>query len=507
MRIVTSDTMRAIDSQTIKSGRVSGSILMERAGVGAAKEICKFLENGIHENFQKRIVCFCGKGNNGGDGFVIASEMFRNGFDVVAHLACEVDELVGDALHFFKLLPLEVQVSTKSSTFEIFKGDVVVDCLLGTGITSNLREPYLSIVTAINSSHSIVVAIDSPTGLCGNTGSILGEAVLADLTLTIGLPKIGLFRQEGPEKSGVLKVIKIGFPDDIINSFSSEGVLIDAAMIQPLFKRKSHSSHKYNTGVSLIIGGSANYKGAPSLASKASARAGAGMVTCVTPGDAIKCSFDSVICIGESETMDGDFDESCGQRILEYVKKSPSVVVGPGMRGVSSEESLVAEILKTDLDVVVDAGALVHLSKLVDRLQERKGLTVLTPHTGELKRLGASLGCLESCNEKMAAKVSEKLNAIVVLKGQFSRVVYPDGEVVINSSGSQALATAGSGDVLAGIIGSFLSQFDDGRLAVAAAVFVHGLCGERRENGLRSMVADDLIAYLPKVLKELSPYN
>ncbi|MCM8533972.1 MAG: NAD(P)H-hydrate dehydratase [Lentisphaeraceae bacterium] len=506
MRIVTSDTMRSIDFQTIKSGRILGEVLMKRAGAGAAQEIQKYLENGIHENFKKRIVCFCGKGNNGGDGFVIATEMYEKGFAAVVYLACDQSHLSGDALHFFELLPPAVQVFGPTDHFKVSVGDVLIDCLLGTGVKSDLREPYLSLVSEINKSNSLVISIDSPTGLCGNTGSVLRKSVLADITLTIGVPKLGLFLKSGPEKVGVLKVINIGFPQDIIEEFPAEGTLIDSAMIQTLFKRKPHSSHKYNAGVSLIVGGSARYKGAASLASKASARAGSGMVTCLTPGASPKCSFDSVICIGEEENEEGDFAESCGQRLDEYINKSPSIVIGPGMRGVSSEFSLVEAALKTGLDVVIDAGALSHLAALENVVRERNGVTVLTPHTGELKRLAINLGCSEVCYENMAVPISKKLNVIVVLKGQFSRVVYPDGKVLTNSSGSQALATAGSGDVLAGIVGSLLCQFEDKELAVAAGVFIHGLCGERRQNGLRSMVADDLIDYLPKVLKELSPY-
>ena len=266
MKIVTSEVMRKIDQETIERGFVSGSVLMERAGLAAVEEIFKFVER-IHERFRKQFVVLCGKGNNGGDGYVIAKAMFDIGLKVKVLAVVPERDLQGDALYHAKLLPSGLSVEKLDGDVVFKHGQILIDCLLGTGLSNNLTEPYLSIVSKVNASGLPVISIDIASGLNGTTGEICGDAVLADLTVGIGLPKTGYFTVEGASCTGVLKCVDIGFPREVIDGYAAEGLLISYEEVSGLFLRRPHNSHKYRCGNVAIIGGSKNYMGAVKLAS------------------------------------------------------------------------------------------------------------------------------------------------------------------------------------------------------------------------------------------------
>ncbi|MCH2206154.1 MAG: NAD(P)H-hydrate dehydratase [Lentisphaerales bacterium] len=504
MKIVTAEVMRGIDKETIEKGYVSGVVLMERAGVGAAKEILNFAA-GLHEKFRKQFVILCGKGNNGGDGYVIAKVLFEKGYDVKVLATTSLSDLVGDALYHAKLLPTEVMLEefTEETSFE--SGQILVDCLLGTGLSKSLREPYLKLVSKINKSGLPVVSVDIASGLNGTTGNICGDAVVADLTVAIGLPKIGYFSSGGAACTGVLKCIDIGFPKIIVDHFVAEGQIISSEDISGLFVRRSHSVHKYRCGNVAVIGGSKKYMGAVKLASAAAARAGAGMVSCFYPGSGEAPKLDSIISVGIEPCVDGNFHETAAEAIRESLAKVNTVVFGPGLIASASAKEMLAVMLRTDCRIVLDAGALSLVADLHKLISASENDIVLTPHSGEIQRLGKILG-LSGSDFEVAAEIVQRMGVFIVLKGQFSRIFKPDGTYVINSSGCSKLATAGSGDVLAGVIGAFSAEFNDFYKSVGAAVFVHGLAGDMTDKGIRGTVADDLVETLPEVLKSLSPY-
>ena len=498
MRIITSDTMRSIDHKTISEGHVEGRILMERAGVGAASEILKYSKL-LNKKFRSRYVIVCGKGNNGGDGYVIAKCLFEAGKSVKVLSVCPVDELKGDALYHANKLPAAVEFELYKNRSDFDKGDFIVDCLLGTGLASDVKEPYSHIIKSINESNCPVASLDIASGLNGNNGKVQGIAVQADITLTIGFPKTGLLQNDGPKYTGRLKCIDIGFPEKVAQEFPSEGEMVCEHELRPVFKRRAASSHKYKFGNVLVIGGSKNYGGAPFLAACAAARSGAGMVSVLYPDSVKPSGYDSLIKISAESNNSGVFSKKSALELRTQLVKKDSLVVGPGMTGDKEELFILETAMKSELALVADAGAL-SLIAANGNLLDRKELTVLTPHTGELTRLLKGLG-VES-----AEALAKKFKCYVLVKGQFSQLYTPQGKCLTNSTGCNALATAGSGDVLAGIIGAFLSWNQDETEAISSAVAVHGLCGEYSPRGVYSSIADDFVEQIPTVLKSLSPY-
>lgn len=499
MKIFTSDTMRSIDHKTISGGYVEGRILMERAGVGAAKEVLKFSEH-LDSRFSQRFVIVCGKGNNGGDGYVMAKFFHENNRDVKILSVCEIDELNGDAHFHASKLPkgIPFEKITKEITFD--SGDFIIDCLLGTGLNSKVREPYCFIIEAINSSGCPVAALDIASGLNGNDGKVLGVAVKADLTLTVGFPKTGLFLNQGPEFSGRLKCIDIGFPECVVKKFKSAGELICEHELREFFPRRGHGIHKYQCGNILVVGGSKRYGGAPLLAAGAAARSGAGMVTVAFPDTVVPSGPAGLIKVPLKCSKSGTFSRKSALEVRGLLDKKDVVIVGPGMTGDEEELYLLETVFNSKKTIVADAGALIHLAENPELL-DREAVTVITPHAGELKKL------LDKIGDADAQELALRGKCFVVVKGQYTEVIAPNGESIKNSTGSSALAVAGSGDVLSGIIGAFLGWSEKRVLeTVAAAVAVHGLCGEISQFGIYGNTADDLIDHIPVVMKSLSPF-
>ena len=499
MKIFTSDTMRSIDHKTISGGYVEGRILMERAGVGAAEEVLKF-SRFLDPKFSQRFIVVCGKGNNGGDGYVMAKYFHEKGHNTKILSVCEIDDLSGDALFHARKLPKAVRFELIKDDITFESGDFIIDCLLGTGLNSEVRKPYSSIIESINSSGCPVAALDLASGLNGNDGKVLGVAVKADITLTIGFPKKGIFQNQGPEYSGRLKCIDIGFPQKLVDEFESAGELICEHELRNFFPRRGHDTHKYKCGNILIIGGSKNYSGAPMLAAGAAARSGAGMVTVAFPDSVVPSGPAGLIKVPLQSSKSGTFSRKSALEVRNLFDKKDVVVVGPGMTGDEEELYLMETIFNSKKTVVADAGALLHLAKKPELLN-REAVTVITPHAGELKRL------LEKIGDRDTKELALRGKCFVVVKGQYTEVISPNGETVKNSTGCSALAVAGSGDVLSGMIGAFLGWSEKRALeTVSAAVAVHGLCGEVSQFGTYGNTADDLIDHIPVVMKGLSPF-
>lgn len=503
MKIVTSEVMREIDTKTIDGGFVEGKVLMKRAGDEASKEIVRYLSR-IHENFKEKLVVLCGKGNNGGDGYVIAKDLHDRGFQVEVHSVCPIDELKGDALFHAENLPKAVPVLSllKSSIFN--SGYVLIDCLLGTGLKEALREPFHTIVDNINSSRLPVISVDIASGLNGTSGEVKSAAVVADLTIAIGLPKTGYFSESGPEHTGQLVCVDIGFPEEIISMFDGHGEMIDNKILEDLIVRRGHGFHKYRCGNVVVIGGSRRYMGAVALSASASARSGAGMVTCIHPDRAMPVSYKSIISIAVDSEGEG-FAKSCVKDILDNISKADVIVIGPGMIDSVGAKTIFSELLSGNSRLVIDAGALGYVAWFEEKIKNYPAEIVLTPHSGELRRLAKSLG-ITGTDSELACIISSRLNVCLVLKGQFSKVYDIDGSFCINRSGSSTLATAGSGDVLAGIIGAFAAEFDYFYKSVCAAVYIHGLSVDYNDKGVRGTIADDLVESIPQVLQSLSPF-
>ena len=492
MKIVSASSMRELDRKTIDGGYISGAVLMERAGLACAEEILDFSE-GLKKKDCRRFVILCGKGNNGGDGYVIAKTLSeKSDVEVIVVALFEVEEFSDDATYHYNRISSSVRVV---ESWQFSYGDFVIDCLLGTGVKGEVREPYLSLIRNLNEIYLPTVAIDICSGVNGDDGSVENVAVEADLTICVGLVKTGNVFNRGGEISGVLSCVDIGFPKVLEDELKSEGSLFLEADALKLRKRPESTGHKYQRGSVFVVGGSDCYSGAPLLAVEAAMRAGAGMGKVLMPsytGDLFRRSLAPVQI--PYITDKGILDEGAFDLFLKNSRKTTCLLVGPGMKGNFEESKLLKKILEVETDIVIDAGALNFVSKLQEKIIAHRGVVVLTPHDGELKNLMKSVLGHKEIDEYSIRELSRKLDVILVKKGRLSRVFSPKGELSINSSGSIALATAGSGDLLAGMIAAKLSNKEITAFeAVCLAVYEHGCLAGMNRFLHELLIVDDFL--------------
>ena len=511
MKTVSSLQMRELDKLTIKSG-VPGGVLMERAGTGAGGYILEFISS-LHPSHVKRFIVLAGKGNNGGDAHVVARFLSQNSSIPVKVLSiCHLNELSGDAkLNAEKLpanVPCEFRKDLKTEDFQ--PGDIIIDGLLGTGISGILRPPYDNWIGTVNSLNLPVISLDIPSGLNGDAGSIAGFALKADLTITIALPKKGMIAGNGPSLCGRIRCVDIGIPSGLIEKIGSGTEMIFDSDVQKFIGRLDMNSHKGANGHVLVAGGSRKYNGAPFLSAEAALHAGAGLVTVAIPESVQPIQRMLALIVRKiPDEGTGYFSSSSVQELAKLIEKSDSVVMGPGIGDVTSVIKMMISLCNFDKPAVFDADALNIISQLPDILLKRKSPSILTPHPGEMKRLlkGFDLEhLLEAERSAQAVGLAEKTDSVVVLKGNRTLIAAKGKPLSVNSSGSPALATAGTGDVLSGMIGSFMAQglapFD----ASVCAVFIHGLAGENGKFGMRGLTADDLPRLIPEAMKKISPF-
>lgn len=504
--------MRGLDARTIAAG-TPGTELMRRAGEGAAEIIAAWVEK-FHPAHVQRFVLLAGKGNNGGDAYVAAAHLRRiRREEVVIYSVCELSELKGDAAFYASALAAGIRVEVKNelASDDFRKGDIIIDGLLGTGSSGELREPFPSWIKAVNSSELPVAALDIPSGLDGSSGEIVSDAIKADLTVTIELPKCGLVTGRGAEYCGSIRVVDIGIPEEFINETPSPFSVIFEEDARALLGRLPAQSHKNSKGRVLVIGGSSNYPGAPLLSAEAALRSGTGLVTLAIPASASRVSTISraIILREIPDGGSGFFNFRSLDRLAELISVHDAVVTGPGLSTEKEVFEIVEMIASCGKPIVLDADAL-NIISLNPGMLKPNPKCIITPHPGEMRRLLAGFGMEElSYADRItqASEFSKKVGIITVLKGNKTVVSDISGErIAVNSSGSPALATAGSGDVLSGITGTFLAQGFEAEKAAAAAVFIHGLCGEISPFGNRGTIADDLPRLLPEVLKRISPF-
>lgn len=504
--------MRTLDRMTINSG-TPGAVLMERAGFGAASEILEFAA-AFHARHVKRIVIIAGKGNNGGDGFVIARRLYEiASYPVTVWLVCNPDALDGDARDQFKRLPGAVTVEQlqHDETAPFQRSDIVIDCLLGTGINGTVREPFATMIHRINEAQLPVVAIDVPSGLDADTGAAAGVAVRADLTITIGLPKTGLFTADGIVLRGRVRLVDIDIPASFIHEADSAFDSVFADDVCRSLRRLPAAHHKGDMGRILIVGGSCLYPGAPMLAGSGALRSGGGLVTVAYPasiGPLLRPHERALILRPIEDAGSGYHRKPDNETVANLIDDQDVVVVGPGLAAQPESAELVQHLLNTRKTMVLDADALAVLGK-PHAVLPRPALTVITPHPGEMRRIlaAAKMGIHNDDDRvAVAVAVANAFGAFVVLKGPATIVAAPDGRYSLNTTGTAALASGGTGDVLAGMIAAFLCQIDDPFAAVQTAVFLHGLAAELAPGGMRTFVADDLPATIGRAMSLVSPF-
>ncbi|HWE13972.1 MAG TPA: NAD(P)H-hydrate dehydratase [Solirubrobacteraceae bacterium] len=492
--LLDADQQRAADRWAIEERGIPSIALMERAGAGLADVVRARAPAG-------RVVVVVGKGNNGGDGLVAARRLRDEGREVVVLLLAEADELRGDARA--NLERLSGPAPQPFAPAALAGAAAVVDAILGTGFSGEPREPARTAIAAINAQAgaSVVVACDVPSGVDGSTGEIAGEAVRAHATATFHAAKPGLWISPGKVHAGDIHVLDIGIPEDAPVEPSIG--LIDPAAIDEV-PRRGGDSTKFAAGAVVVCGGSTGLTGAPSMACESAMRAGAGYVTALVPAS-LNIVFEQRLLEVMSVPLpdvDGSLAPDALDIVLERAERAGALVLGPGLgREDGAFELARAVAQRAGIALLVDADGLNAHAGRLGSLAGRSAPTVLTPHAGELARL---LECdsaeVAAHRLRCARRAAAEAQAIVVLKGDDSIVAAPDGRAAVSRGGAPALATAGTGDVLSGIVGAFLSKRMDPFVATCAGVFVHARAGQlaARAIGTEGVIARDVIELLPR---------
>ena len=516
MKVVTAAEMRKIDQDTIDGIGIPGIVLMETAG----SEIVRAIEH--HYPTAHRFGIFVGKGNNGGDGLVIARQLAHVGREVHIFLVSPPDSFTGEARTNLDIaynlgLRIEETFTDVSTYVRNFRCDLLVDAIFGTGLHSDVREPISTIISEINKLSIPILAVDLPSGLDADTGRPLGICVQADRTVTIGLPKRGLLLQPGVELAGQLEIVDIGFPQQVI---SAQNINVnwtteeEAANWLPM---RASDSHKGSYGRVLVIAGSTGMTGAASLTSEAALRAGAGLVTLAIPkrlNAILEVKLSEVMTLPLPETENGSLAESATQSILEYAEKTKSILaIGPGLSQHPETVMLVHQLIKGNserglgLRMVVDAdglNALAEAKELIPLLGEE---AVLTPHLGEMERLtGTPISSLATDKISTAEEFTQKYGLTLVLKGAPTVTSNLHGEVWINATGNPGMATAGMGDVLTGVIAGLIAQNVPSATAATLGVYLHGLAGDIAAEtiGMPGLIAGDVLKTIPHAISSLA---
>lgn len=514
MKVVSVSQMKSMEKRTIDEFGTSGETLMERAGFGAGEIILNYTRL-LAQNHVKRFILLAGKGNNGGDAYVVARYLHWNTpKEVKIYAVCHPSELSGSAMKHAMELPREVSCEVKTELAEAdFKdGDIIIDGLLGTGTNGPLRQPYLNWIETVNTLSLPVISLDIPSGLNADDGSISAAAIKADLTITMGLPKTGLLRGSGPDFAGMLRCIDIGIPAKYIEEAAKIfPELVMASDIKKTFSRIPQKSHKASRGRLLIIGGSKDYPGAPFLSARSALRSGAGMVFLAIPDTVESIPWiDSSIILRKikSSQSTGTFSAESIDAIREIAEDCDAIVIGPGMTRNPEILPLMKYICALDKPKLFDADALNMIAENPD-IYVKNDNNVFTPHIGEMQRLLKGFGYNRLEDDEpfdQAGEFAYKKGVTLLLKGHRSIIASPEGDIRVNSSGGPALATAGTGDVLAGVIGAFMAEGMYIYDAVCIAAFIHGLAGEISHHGTRGTTADDLPFLIPQAMKEISPF-
>ncbi len=508
MKVLTSSQMREVDRRSMELG-IPGLILMENAG----HRVVEFLAQRFSPLSQRRVVILCGKGNNGGDGLVVARQLFTRfrprRLDVV--LAADPASLSGDAAANCRMLQACGCLLHREIDARMRDADVVVDALLGTGLKGAASGEMLRLIREINAGFpdAKIVSVDMPSGADSDSGALPGETVRADYTVTFTAPKLGQVLPPACDRAGELAVCPIGSPPSLYEDDDSLWLsLVEPSFFNHLLQPRPPGGHKGDFGHVLIIGGSRGKSGAAAMAGIAALRAGAGLVTVASAESAV-----SVIAAHAPELMTEPLPETSAgsislgafdyDRLSGLVRGKDVVAIGPGLGAhpetVSAVRRLVEEVPQW---LVIDADGLNALAGAPFGGQN----LILTPHPGEMGRLvGKKPAAVQQDRLNIARDFAAGRGLRLVLKGQRSLLALPDGRVWINPTGTPGMATGGSGDILTGLIAGLLAQSpQDADAVLAAAVYLHGRAGELgvRAVGERSLIATDLIEFFPEAMDE-----
>jgi NAD(P)H-hydrate epimerase len=506
--------MKRLDAWAINECGIPALLLMENAGGAVANKVKSILGN----LRGKQVIVLAGKGNNGGDALVAARLLQEMGAEVRLFLLYSPELFNGAALENWRLLErlgIKYHLLNDENSLYLLKlrlnqCDLVVDGIYGTGFHGSPEKSAARVIQAVNESAAPVIAIDIPSGLEADTGRVGEACIKADYTVTFAWAKRGLVLFPGRIYVGELEVACISIPQQGLKQLEKEEYYVDAALARGSLPPRDREGHKNSFGHVLVIAGSAGMTGAAYLACKAGLRAGAGMVTACLPGSLagyFDASLPEVITKGVVETEARTIDSAAWPQIEQLLKNKKSIVFGPGLTTEHGIRDILEKLLSnTSLPLVIDADGLNVLSGDPETLKSSSGPVVLTPHPGEMARLmGIPAAKVQENRVETAREAASRFNAVVVLKGAATVTAEPQGTVYINSTGGPALATAGTGDVLAGAIGGLLAQGLEPAKAAFLGAYIHGLAGDlaAQEKGIRGVIASDVLEKLPLALKTI----
>ncbi len=506
MRVVTPEEMAKADRATIREKGVLGLELMERAGQAVANSAA-----GMFRVAGGRVTVWCGKGNNGGDGFVAARLLDGAGASVRVMLLADPGGLAGDAAENYKRLEgsgVEVIRLLEESTSGARPGldcDLAVDAVFGTGFTGRAEGVHAAAIEAMNGCGSPILSVDIPSGVDGRTGAVGGPAVRADRTVTFAALKVGLVQYPGAGLAGEVEVADIGIPESVLDSVADSRIeLLEERDADCLLPARPPDAHKRQVGSLLVVGGSPGLTGAAALCSRAALRSGGGLVTVAVPEglhEIMEVKTTEVMTIPLPQTGERTLSMAGAERVLEMCGEYDALALGPGMSRLSETPAAARKLLTSaPLPVVVDADALNALAGHTDLLDGRSHPTILTPHPGEMGRLlGVSSSDVQADRVGTARGAAADFGCVVVLKGANTVIAEPGGRVRIIDTGNPGMATAGMGDVLTGCVAALLVQGLDPFDAASAGAWFHGMAGDlaAEMGGMMGMTAGDVISSLP----------
>ncbi|MDX2167566.1 MAG: NAD(P)H-hydrate dehydratase [Deltaproteobacteria bacterium] len=510
MQLVTAAEMRALDAATIAAG-TPGHVLMERAGQGAVRVLLDCFPRLRRK--RRRLLVVAGKGNNGGDGLVIARLLKAKGLVVEVALLAAPDEVGGDAARNLRawqrgrgrILEVRDAAGVAALAERVERAELIVDAIFGTGLNSPVRGVAADVIALLNASGVPIFAVDIPSGLDADSGQPLGSCIEAEATATFGFAKLGQVIHPGVRLCGRLAVVDIGLDADAIAAAPPRAALLEPANVAPLVPVRERDAHKGDAGHVLILAGSFGKTGAAQLATRAAVRSGAGLTTVVAPLSLYPIYAGGVLeAMTEALPDDGGAIRFAPDRLASLIEGKRAVVIGPGLGTHEGAARTLAWLLaEARVPLVIDADGLTLAAGQLEALRASQAPTVLTPHPGEMARLlGSDTAAVQRDRAGCARRFAAAHGCTLVLKGAHSLIAAADGALWVNPTGNPGMASGGMGDVLAGIVGALLAQGLEPSEAARLGVYVHGLAADRAAaNGEIGIVASDLIAGLPSALQ------
>lgn len=517
MQVVTAAEMRRIDQRTIETYHVPGIVLMENAGL----QLVRVMREHVLQGATQRVTIVTGQGNNGGDGFILARHLWHIGVPVSVLCLVPGHQLRGDARTAYRMaqaygVPMVTcttpQAWHRQSPALLHATDIIVDAILGTGLNRAVTGVYAEAITALNATHKPILAVDIPSGLSADHGNLLGVHIQATHTVTFALPKRALLLYPAAAAIGQLHVVDIGIPQQAIAAEAPSVTLIQAPSVGQKLPMRRPDAHKGHQGHLLVVAGSLGKAGAGVLASHAAFRAGVGLVTWACPARLLRMLAQcppEIMTLPVSETTQEPYVTAQAiPALCDFVQHTAdALVLGPGLGTHPETVACVQALLQAArVPVVIDADGLNCLAAQPALLRQCAGPVIITPHPGEMARLVATdIPTVQAQRLEVAAAFARDYHVYVVLKGAHTVIAAPDGHCWLNPTGNAAMATAGTGDVLTGILGALLCQGLSPLEAAQCGVYLHGVAGDRvaQRQGNSGVLASDLIHELPHARRAL----